>query len=92
MLRVVALAPSHLLPKECVHGGVGVQGYRLQPHMGRFPHPLAQAPLHFQQLLGNLQMQGSQKPPEGALRRQAPDLQDPYQHRLPFEKAQMMQP
>ena len=74
VVRVVALARPHLLPKERVHGGISVQGHRLQPHMGGFPHPLAHAPLHFQQLLGNLQMQRGQKPPKGALRRQAQDL------------------
>src|SRR6266852_6114249 len=71
VLWVVALARSHLVAEQRVHRGAGVQRDLRESNVRRLPNPLAHYPLHLQQLPGDLQMQGSQKPPEGALRRQS---------------------
>jgi hypothetical protein len=88
---IVGSAPAHLLAIESVHRGVGVHSNRVQLHIRCFPHSLTQHPLHDQQLLAYLQMQGRQKSPERGLRRQLPDLQDSGQHRVLRYKTQMIQ-
>jgi hypothetical protein len=50
VLRVVALAGSHLPAIQRVHGGIGVQGDGGQPHVRRFPHSLPHLSLDGQQL------------------------------------------
>jgi hypothetical protein len=60
--------------------------------VGRLPHPLAHAPLHGQQLLGDAQMQRSQEAPERALRRQPQDFQNAGQHWFTRHKPQVIQP
>jgi len=69
-LRVIALASSHLITEERVDRGVGIDGDRIQPHVGCRPHPLPHALLHGQQLPRDAQMQRGQKAPEGRLWRQ----------------------
>ena len=59
--------------------------------MGGFPHALPHLSLNFQYLLRDTPMQGSQKTPEGTLRRQPQHLQNAHQHRLACQKLQMMQ-
>src|SRR5438445_1178655 len=68
ILRVVTLPCSHLLPVDRVHGRIGVQSYRRQFDVGRFPYSLPHLSLHFEQLLRHGQMQRSQETPERALR------------------------
>jgi hypothetical protein len=84
--------PTHLVAEQGVHRRVGVQRHRHQLDVGRLPHSCPHPPLHFQQLPRDAQMRRRQKPPEGTLGRQPQHPQDAGQHRLPFQKAQMMQP
>ena len=92
VLRVVTLARSHLIAEQRVHRRVGIQNHGAQPHVGRFPDSLPQAPLHLQQLPGHAAVQGGQEPPEGTLRRQSQHPQDSRQHGLALEKPQVMEP
>jgi hypothetical protein len=69
-----------------------VQGRLGQSDIGRFPDPLPHVALHLKQLPRDAQVERSQKAPEGALWRQFEHVQDPDQHRLPLQKAQMVQP
>jgi hypothetical protein len=46
VLWVVALAPAHLVAKQGVHRGVGIQRDRRQFDVGRVPHSLPHSPLH----------------------------------------------
>src|SRR6266481_1767297 len=67
VLRVVALAPTHLLAVEGVHRRIGVQGRRLQLHVGCFPYATAHLALHRQDLLRYTAVQRCQKAPQRAL-------------------------
>ena len=45
VLRIVALAPAHLLAVQGMHRRVGIDGEGLQMHVGRRPHTLPQQAL-----------------------------------------------
>ena len=51
VLRVIALAPAHLLTVQSVHRRIRIQSDRRQLHVGCFPDPFSQKPLQLQQLL-----------------------------------------
>ena len=73
--------------------GAGMSHKRLsQWHVGRLPDPLAHPPLHLKHLPRYAQVQRSQEPPERALRRRPPHLEDPGQHGLSLQKTQAIQP
>jgi hypothetical protein len=74
-----------------VDGGVGVEGDCLEFDMGRLPHPPPHFLLEFQHLPGHVEMQRSQKTPEGALRRQPQHFQNPRQHRLALQELKVAQ-
>src|SRR5438876_1586884 len=92
ILRVVALAPTHLLSVKRVHGGVGVDGDHFQLHVGRLPDPFPHGPYNDQNLSGDIAMQRVHKSPEGGLHRQLGDFENARQDRVARDEAQLVQP
>jgi len=79
------------MAEQSVDGRVGVQRDIAQSDMGRFPYSLSHLPLDLQDLCSDMEVQRSQKAPEGTLRWQPQHFQDAHQHRFALHEAQMVQ-
>src|SRR5215471_9700263 len=92
VLRVVALASTHLLTVQRVHRGVGVDSDDLQLHMGRCPHPFAQDPHDGQNLPCHIPMQGIHESPKCGLYRQLTNFENAGHNRVASYEAQLIEP
>src|ERR1022692_3127608 len=74
--RVVALPPTHLLPKDAMHRRVGFGGDDFPLLVGRLPDPFAHGPRDGQDLARDVAVQRVYESPEGGLYRQLDDFED----------------
>ncbi len=91
VLGVVALAASHLLAIQRVHGRVRVQRGHRQAHIRRRPNPFPHLLLHAQDLHGYVQVQSRQETPQRGLGRQAAHFQDARQQGVLRDEAELIQ-
>ena len=92
VLRVVALARSHLVSVQRVHRRIRIQRYRLQSDVRCCPDTFSHLALDRENLILNVDVQRCQKAPERRLPRQLLDLQNPCKNRIPRDEPQLVEP